>query len=113
MYDYAISPPDEDHAPRRRVTLDELRLQRREIEAIGRRHGVSNIRVFGSVARGDASDDSDLDLLTDVAAGRSLWDLTDFALEVEEMLGVFTQVVTTSGVKARMRDRVLAEAVAL
>ena len=79
--------------------------------AIGDRHGVNNVRVFGSVARGDASDGSDLDLLVDVAAGRSLWDLTDFALDVEELLGVFTQVVTVSGLKARIRDRVLAEAV--
>ena len=112
-YDYRVSPPDERHAPRRRVTLEELRLRRREIVSIGDRHGVNNVRVFGSVARGDSEDGSDLDLLVDVTTGSSLWDLTDFALDVEEMLGVFTQVVTVSGLKARIRDHVLAEAVPL
>lgn len=113
VHDYRVSPPDEQHAPRRRVTLDELRSRRSEITTIGERHGVSNLRVFGSVARGDAGVSSDLDLLADVAPGRSLWDLTDFALDVEELLGVFTQVVTERGLKPRIRDRVLAEVVPL
>lgn len=113
QFDYRFNPPDEEHAPRRRVTVEELRTRREELIAIGQRHGVSNIRVFGSVATGEADDDSDLDLLVDAAAGSSLWDLADFALDVEELLGVFTQVVTVPGLKARIKNRVLAQAVPL
>jgi uncharacterized protein len=56
-------------APRRAVTLDELRAHREEIVQLGERFGVRNIRVFGSVARGEARGDSDLDLLVDVDRG--------------------------------------------
>ncbi len=112
-FDYRLNPPDEASAPRRRVTIDELRARRDEIEQIAARHGVTQVRVFGSVARGEADSSSDLDLLVDVSPGHSLWDLTDFALDVEEMLGVFTQVATVKGLKERIRERVLAEAVVL
>lgn len=97
--------------PRRRVTIDELRRRRGDVYLIAERYGVSNVRVFGSVARGEADDRSDLDLLIDVAPGRGLFTLTGFALDVEDLLGVFTQVVTVPGLKARIRDRVLTEAV--
>ncbi|MCA1673931.1 MAG: nucleotidyltransferase family protein [Actinobacteria bacterium] len=106
-------PPDEEHAPRRRVTVDELRDRREQIIAIGKQYGVSNIRVFGSVARGDADERSDLDLLIDVAPGHGYFDMTGFALDVEELLEVFTQVATSNGLKQRMKDKILAEAVPL
>ncbi|MDA3631161.1 nucleotidyltransferase domain-containing protein [Saccharopolyspora oryzae] len=98
-------------APHRRITLDEVRAHRDEIYRIAEQYGISNIRVFGSVARGEADDDSDLDLLIDVARGSSLWDMSGFALDVEELLNVFTQVATPNGLKERIRDNVLAEAV--
>jgi predicted nucleotidyltransferase len=100
-------------APRRRVTLAELRSNRRRIAAIGRRYGVSNVRVFGSVARGEADQNSDLDLLIDVAPGHGYFDMAGFALDVEQLLGVFTQVATERGLKQRMREKILAEAVPL
>jgi len=100
-------------APRRAVTLDEVRAQRDEIVRLGRRFGVRNIRVFGSVARGEATADSDLDLLVDVDRGHGYLDMAGFALGVEDRLGVFTQVATPGGLKLRIRDRVLREAVAL
>lgn len=99
--------------PLRRVTIAELRRRRAELYAAAEANGIDNIRVFGSVARGDADDDSDLDLLVDVAPGRGLFALGAFAFEVQDLLGVFTQVVTVAGLKSRMRDRVLAEAVRL
>lgn len=100
-------------APRRPVSLDDVRRHREQIVAIGKRFGVRNIRVFGSVARGDAGAQSDLDLLIDVDPGHGYFDMAGFALEVEDLLGVFTQVATVGGLKVRIRDRVLAEAVAV
>lgn len=100
-------------APRRAVTLDEVRTRRSEIEQIGARFGVRNVRVFGSVVRGEAGAASDLDLLVDVARGHGYFDMAGFALGVEELLGVFTQVVTVGGLKSRIRQHVLEEAVAL
>ncbi len=100
-------------APRRAVTLRELYAHRDEIMEVGERFGMRNIRVFGSVARGEATPDSDLDLLVDVEDGHGYFDMARFALAVEDRLGVFTQVATPKGLKLRIRDRVLREAVAL
>ena len=96
--------------PRRAVTMDELREHRDEILAIGERYGVSKIRVFGSVARGEADDQSDLDLLVDAAPNTGLFGLAGFAVDVQDRLGVFTQVVTVPGLKQRIRERILTEA---
>lgn len=100
-------------APRRAVSLDDVRRHREQIVAIGERFGVRNIRVFGSVARGEADSHSDLDLLIDVDPGHGYFDMAGFALAVEELLGVFTQVATVGGLKLRIRDRILTEAVAV
>lgn len=99
-------------APHRRVTLAEIRAHKDTLAEIGQRYGVSNIRVFGSVARGDADDRSDLDLI-EVAPGHGYFDMAAFALDVEDLLGVFTQVATERGLKKRIHERILAEAVAL
>ncbi|MGH3943306.1 MAG: nucleotidyltransferase family protein [Pseudonocardiaceae bacterium] len=106
-------PPGEEAAPRRRITVEDLRASRDEILAIGRRYGVSNVRVFGSVARGQADEHSDLDLLIDVAPGHGYFDMAGFALDVEQLMGVFTQVATPNGLKKRMQAHILAEAVPL
>ena len=76
--------------PRRAVSLDDVRAHRDEIVRVGERFGVRNIRVFGSVARGTSHQDSDLDLLIDVDPGHGYFDMAGFALEIEELLGVFT-----------------------
>jgi len=72
---------------------------------------VRNIRVFGSVARGEADTASDLDLLVDVLPGHGLLALSAFAADVEDTLHVLTQVVTLAGIKPRIRARIVAEAV--
>ncbi|MGH3786857.1 MAG: nucleotidyltransferase family protein [Pseudonocardiaceae bacterium] len=106
-------PPDEYQAPRGRLTVGELRRRREEIVEIGRRYGISNVRVFGSVARDEADEHSDLDLLIDVAPGCGYFEMAGFALDVERLVGVFTQVATANGLKKRLRPKVLAEAVPL
>ncbi|WP_224402043.1 nucleotidyltransferase family protein [Pseudonocardia sp. ICBG1034] len=95
------------------VTLADVSARRDYIVDVGRRHGVYNIRVFGSVARGESTPTSDLDLLVDLEPGHGYVDMVSFALAVEDSLGVLTQVATVNGLKRRVRDQVLAEAVAV
>jgi predicted nucleotidyltransferase len=92
-------------------TLADLRARRDEILEIASRHGVLNIRVFGSVARGEATDSSDVDLLVDVEDGRSLFDLGAFYMDLRDLLGYEVDVGTE--VKPRLRADVDAEAVPL
>ncbi len=89
---------------------DILRRRRAEILDIAARHGARNVRVFGSVARGDADERSDIDLLVDLEAGRSLLDLGGLWTELNERLGIRVDVVTEHGLRERIRERVLAEA---
>lgn len=88
-----------------------LREHRDEILEIATRRGVSNVQVFGSVARGDASRESDIDLLVDFDKGHRGLDLVAFAREVEELLGGRVDVGTQ--VSAVIRDKVMTEAVPL
>jgi uncharacterized protein len=93
--------------------LGSLRTVRGQILDAASRHGLREVRVFGSVARGDAVDTSDVDLLVAPGPDTTLFDLSGFALDVEEIVGRHVDVSTPRGLKARIRDRVLAEAVAL
>jgi predicted nucleotidyltransferase len=90
-----------------------LTAKREEILSISARHGAYNVRVFGSVARGDASASSDLDLLVDLEQGRSLLDHAALLLEIQSLLGCDVDVVTSKGLRPRMRARVMAEAIPL
>jgi len=92
-------------------TLAELRARRAEILQVAARHGVSNIRVFGSVARGEANRASDVDFLVDIEKGRSLFDLGAFYADLEDLLECKIDVGTE--IKPRLRDQVKAEAVPL
>lgn len=95
----------------RPITLEELRARRAEILEIAARHGVFNIRVFGSVARGEAEAGSDVDFLVDIEEGRSLFDLGGFYADLQDLLGCEIDVGTQ--VKRRLQEQVEAEAVAL
>lgn len=92
-------------------SMAELAQLRAEILAAAARHGASNVRVFGSVARGEADAASDVDFLVDFEPGRSLLDLAGLLIDLEDLLGHRVDVVTEPGLKARIRQRVLAEAV--
>lgn len=101
-------------ADRRQSTSDSLALaERNDINRIAAAHGALNVRVFGSVCRGEASSSSDLDLLVDMSEGRSLFDLIALGDELREALGVDVDVVTEGSLSPYLRDRILAEAVVL
>jgi predicted nucleotidyltransferase len=96
------------------MTLQELRTTRRdEIIRIAARRGARNIRVFGSVARGDSDAASDVDFLVDMEPGRSLFDLSGLLIDLEAVLRTEVDVVTERGLRERVRERVLREAVPL
>jgi uncharacterized protein len=87
--------------------------KRQQVLQIAHQHGAYDVRVFGSVARGEAQPDSDIDFLVEMEAGRSLLDLGGLVMELQQLLGRSVDVVTERGLKARIRARVLAEAVPL
>ena len=96
------------------MTLRELLQEKREeILRICAKYGAQNVRVFGSVARGEADERSDLDFLVELEPGRSLFDLGGLQYELETLLGRPVDVVTDRGLKARIRDRVRREALPL
>ena len=75
-----------------------------DIEALARRHGISNLRLFGSVARGDSGPASDIDFLVDLPAAATLFDLAGFRRELEEMLGMDVDVVSSRALLPRDGD---------
>ena len=90
-----------------------LNERRDEILEIAARYGASNVRVFGSVARNEAGPSSDVDVLVDLEPGRTLLDHAGLMIALEELLGCKVDVAVDGGLKERIRDRVLAEAVPL
>lgn len=84
--------------------------KRTAILATAKRHGAQNVRIFGSVARGDFDEKSDLDFLVEMEPGRSLLDHASLLLDLEKLLGCKVDVVSEKGIKARIRERVLREA---
>lgn len=86
---------------------------RRELNDVLRRHGVTNARIFGSVARGDDHEGSDLDLLVDFAPGTSLVDIIGIQDELESVLGAAVDLVLDKGVKERVRASAEPDLIAL
>lgn len=91
-------------------TFEMLKKNRAAILAIAAKHGASNVRIFGSVVRGEDTRESDVDLLVDMADGRSLYDLVGFQQEIEALVGRTADVLTENGLDCYLKDRVLAEA---
>jgi predicted nucleotidyltransferase len=93
------------------LSLEELRQRRAEIERIASRYGAHDIRIFGSVARGEAGPASDLDVLVRFEPGRSLLDQAGLQLDLVDLLGCNVDVVSVGAVTAG--HRILRDAVAL
>ena len=96
------------------MTLEELRAKRQMILDIAARHGASNVRVFGSVARDEAGPDSDVDFLIDVVEPtRYTWGGGGLLMDLQDLLGCDVDISTETGLHQLIKDRVLQEAVAL
>ena len=90
-----------------------LQKYRKGILRLAVRHGARNVRVFGSLARGEGSEDSDLDLLVTLGKGRSLLDLVGLKQDLEDLVHRPVDVVTEQALSPYLRERVLSEAVPL
>ena len=90
-----------------------LEWRRNEILDLAATYGAKNIRVFGSVARGEGGPGSDVDLLVDMEKGRTLLDLVGFWQDLEELLGCRVDVITDGGISPYLRERIYAEALPL
>jgi predicted nucleotidyltransferase len=96
------------------MKIDELlKTKRHEILAIAARHGAHNLRVFGSVARGEAGPESDLDILVEMEPGKSLLDHVALMQDLEDLLQRKVDVVSERALHWYIRDKVLAEAMPL
>lgn len=90
-----------------------LQAKRQEILALAEAHGAGNIRVFGSIVRGENTERSDVDFLVQMNDGRSLWDLIGLTQNLEELLHCKVDVVTEGGLSPYLREHILASAAPL
>lgn len=96
------------------MTLKTLIASKRdEILRIAVSHGARDVRLFGSAARGDTTDQSDIDLLINLEPGRSLMDHADLVVELERLLGRRVDVVIERGLRPRVRDAILRDTIRL
>lgn len=93
--------------------LDQVRAKRQAILDAAARHGASNVRIIGSVARGEATPDSDVDVLVFMEPDRSLLDRAGLSLDLQEILGRKVDVATERGLRPRLRESVMQDAIAL
>jgi uncharacterized protein len=90
-----------------------LKQKREQVLETAARYGAYDVRVFCSIARSEANDASDIDILVNMEPGRSLMDLGGLLYDLQELLGIEVDVVTEKGLRKRIREQVLREAVPL
>jgi predicted nucleotidyltransferase len=93
--------------------LEQVRMQRKQILQLAARYGIRRVRLFGSIARGEATPASDVDVLVDFEPGRSLLDQVGFEQDLESLLGCNVDVVAEGGISPYLEKRILNEAVPL
>ena len=94
-------------------TIEKMRQMRTEIMEIAHRHGASRVRIFGSVARGEETAESDVDILVNTGANVSSWFPAGLKIDLENLLERKVEIVTEKGLSPLLRDRIMAEAVPL
>ncbi len=96
------------------MTLQEtLHSKREDILKLAAKHGAFNVRIFGSVARGEEKPDSDIDFLVELEADRSLLDRIGLMQDLEDFLGRKVDVANVNGLREEFRNRILQEAIVL
>ena len=95
------------------ITKEDLFKRREEIIAIARQYGASDIRIFGSVARGDTNENSDVDLIVRFEPGRSLFDHGGLIEDLRNLLGIKVDVISDDGIRERWRKHLEQESVPL
>ena len=95
------------------MKLSELRAKREAILAIAAKHGATNVRVFGSVARDEATDTSDVDFLMDLHRSKGLLDYVGLILDLEDLLGHPVDIGEPEQLHQVIRDRVMREVIPL
>jgi uncharacterized protein len=93
--------------------LEQLRQKRTEILAIADKYGATNLRIFGSVARGDDRPDSDIDILIDQERRWSLFDQIGMMQDLEDLLECKVDLATADALRERIKDRIFKDAIAL
>jgi hypothetical protein len=88
-----------------------LKRHRAEVLRLADEYGATDIRVFGSVARGEADEASDIDLLVRMEPGRSVFDIGGLLMDLEALLGRRVDIVTERGLRPRIRAQVVRDAV--
>lgn len=95
------------------LTQEDIREKREAILEIARRYGAHDVRIFGSVARGDTTETSDLDLIVRFERGRSLLDHGGLVMDLRDLLGIRVDVIDEEGMRERFRKHVMKEAIPL
>ena len=93
--------------------LDQIRLKKESIVNIAKKYGISNIRIFGSVARKEETSKSDVDFLIDLEPGRSAFDMGGFLIDIQDMLNCRVDLVTEKGINPRIKEYILKDLVNL
>lgn len=93
--------------------VEKIKAHRQEILDIAKKYGASNIRIFGSVARGEAGHDSDYDFLIELEPGRSAFEIGGLLMDLQDLLGAKVDIVTDKGLNKHIREKVLKEAIAV
>ena len=95
------------------VRAQKIRQHRGEVLKLAKKYGASNVRIFGSVVRGEDAPNSDLDLLVDIGEENNLWDVVQLETELEELLGIKVDVSPSRTLKSNVADTALREAIPL
>jgi predicted nucleotidyltransferase len=95
------------------LTLNLIKQRRKAIIEAATAHGAYNVRVFGSVARGETDALSDVDFMVDLTPGRSLFDLGGLLMDLQQLLGCDVDVVTERGLRDELRERVMQDVLPL
>ena len=90
--------------------LQKIQQKKEEILVVAQQHGIMNIRIFGSVARGDDNLQSDIDLLVDLEKGLTLFDLGGALIQLQDLLGRKVDIVTERGLHWYLREKIMKEA---